>query len=84
MYFRIIFFLLFLVSSCQKRNEYAHIEVIGHGGMGLGNITSIFHDNSFESVDLALQFPGVDGVEVDVQMDPVSYTHLTLPTKRIV
>ena len=69
MYFRIIVFLLILISSCKKGNDYTHIEVIGHGGMGLGNITSIYHDNSFESVDLALQFPGVDGVEVDVQMD---------------
>ncbi len=69
MCFRAIIFLLFIVSSCHKRNDYTHIEVIGHGGMGLGSITSIYHDNSFESIDLALQFPGVNGVEVDVQMD---------------
>ncbi len=69
MCFRIIVFLSILVSSCKKGNDYTHIEVIGHGGMGLGNITSIYHDNSFESIDLALQFPGVNGVEVDVQMD---------------
>ena len=69
MCFRIIVFILIISSSCQKGNDYTHIKVIGHGGMGLGSITSIYHDNSFESVDLALQFPGVDGVEVDVQMD---------------
>ena len=69
MHFRFFVFLLLIVSSCRKENEYIHIQVIGHAGMGLGNITSIYHDNSFESVDLALQFPGINGVEVDVQMD---------------
>jgi len=61
-------FILFL-SSCQKRGDYDQILIIGHGGMGLDHLMSIYHDNTFESVELALEFSGVNGVEVDVQMD---------------
>ncbi len=70
MRFKIILFLAVLsVCACRKKENYSNIYIIGHGGMGLDNITSVYHDNSFESIDLALQFPGVNGVEVDVQMD---------------
>ena len=65
-----LFFLLsLLLFSCQKENQHTGIEVIGHGGMGLQMSNSIFHDNSLESVLLALNMPGSDGVEIDVQQD---------------
>ena len=57
------------MSSCIKKEDYNHIQLIGHGGMGLQHIMSVYHDNTFEAVELALQFPGMNGVEVDVQMD---------------
>lgn len=69
MRFKLFFFLIILMSSCNKKADYNHIQVIGHGGMGLVHMMSIYHDNSFEAVELALQFPGINGVEVDVQMD---------------
>ena len=69
MRFKRFLFVLIVIVSCTKKNDYGHIMVIGHGGMGLDQIMSIYHDNSFESIDLALQFPGINGCEVDVQMD---------------
>jgi len=65
------YFLVFILilCSCQKRGDYDQIQIIGHGGMGLGHLMAIYHDNTFESVELAMQFSGVNGVEVDVQMD---------------
>ena len=44
----------------------------GAGNIGRGFITPILQENGYEVV------------LVDVDSDPVSYTHLTLPTKRIV
>ena len=64
-----IFFFLFVLSSCQKRENYADIQVIGHAGMGLEMSNSIFHDNSLEAIELALKMPGSNGVEIDVQQD---------------
>ena len=60
--------ILFFI-SCHKQENYADVQIIGHGGMGLNHLMSIYHDNSFESIELAMQYIGVDGVEVDVQMD---------------
>ncbi len=69
MRFKVFLFAFLFITSCKKKSDYQHILVIGHGGMGLEQIMSIYHDNSYEAIDLALQFPGVNGAEVDVQMD---------------
>ena len=69
MNFKVIFFLVLTLISCSKNEDFDHIKVIGHGGMGVEHQMSIYHDNTLESVSLALQFPGLNGVEVDVQMD---------------
>jgi glycerophosphoryl diester phosphodiesterase len=61
----LIFLILF---SCEK-DSYHHILIFGHAGMGLSMQNSIYHDNSFEAVELCLSIPGSNGVEVDVQMD---------------
>lgn len=55
--------------SCQKGKKYVEIEVIGHAGMGLKMSNSIYHENSLESIELALSIAGSDGVEIDVQQD---------------
>ena len=60
---------ILFITSCHKQENYADIQIIGHGGMGLNHLMSIYHDNSFESIELVMQYTGVDGVEVDVQMD---------------
>ena len=55
-------------SACKKQSG-KNIIVIGHAGMGLSMKNSIYHDNSFQAVKLALSYQGSNGVEVDVQMD---------------
>lgn len=59
---------LILLSACQKKESYPNIEILGHGGNGLEIINSFYHDNSLESIELALLTDGCDGVEVDVRL----------------
>jgi glycerophosphoryl diester phosphodiesterase len=63
-----LFVLVLLFSACEKQNANGVI-IIGHAGLGLSMQNSIYHDNSFQAVKLALSYPGSNGVEVDVQMD---------------
>ncbi|MBI2259057.1 MAG: hypothetical protein HYU67_09170 [Flavobacteriia bacterium] len=70
------FFCLLLLLSCQKKNEYSSIKIIGHAGNGLENSASFYHDNSKESIELALSYEGCDGVEVDVQLSKNGTTWL--------
>ena len=67
--FRLLYFLLLLLLSCSKKEDFSEVQVIGHAGMGLKMPNSIFHDNSLEAIDLALSIPGSNGVEIDIQMD---------------
>jgi hypothetical protein len=67
--FRLLYFLLLLLLSCSKKEDFSEVQVIGHAGMGLEMPNSIFHDNSLEAIELALTIPGSNGVEIDVQMD---------------
>ena len=67
--FRLLYFLLLLMLSCSKKEDFSMVQVIGHAGMGLKMPNSIFHDNSLEAIDLALSIPGSNGVEIDIQMD---------------
>ena len=67
--FRLLFFLILLLLSCSKKEDFSEVQVIGHAGMGLKMPNSIFHDNSMEAINLALTIPGSNGVEIDVQMD---------------
>ena len=64
--FSIVFVLI--IGGCQKKDNYVFIEVIGHGGNGLDNLNTHYHDNSLESIQLALEIEGCDGVELDVQI----------------
>lgn len=61
-------FLLMSLLACRKDNGFQNISVIGHAGNGLDNFATFYHDNSFESIEMALKTPGCDGVEVDVQL----------------
>ena len=67
--FRLLYFLVLLLLSCSKKEDFSEVQVIGHAGMGLKMPNSIFHDNSLEAIELALTIPGSNGVEIDVQMD---------------
>ncbi|MES2589382.1 MAG: glycerophosphodiester phosphodiesterase family protein [Bacteroidota bacterium] len=67
MRFRIIF-LLFVIFSCSKKEKYEAIQLFGHAGNGLNISNSVYHDNSENSIKLALAQNGCDGVEVDVQL----------------
>ena len=66
---RIFFLLLILLFSCQKTQNYSKILVFGHAGMGLEMSNSIYHNNSIEAIELALNIPGSNGVEIDIQQD---------------
>ncbi|MDG1842535.1 MAG: glycerophosphodiester phosphodiesterase family protein [Crocinitomicaceae bacterium] len=63
-----VIFFLFLLISCSKKQDYSKVQLFGHAGMGLSIENSFYHDNSLESIELALSINGCDGVEVDVQM----------------
>lgn len=54
--------------TCKKQSD-SSVLVFGHAGMGLEMQNSIYHDNSFEAVELCLLMPNSNGVEVDIQMD---------------
>jgi glycerophosphoryl diester phosphodiesterase len=64
---KVVVVLVLILFACQKKKDYVSIRIAGHAGMGLENTNSIFHDNSFESIEMALAIDGCDGVEVDVQ-----------------
>ena len=64
----ILIFILMLFYSCNKKTDYHDVKLIGHAGMGISIQNSFYHDNSMESIDLALSMNGCDGVEVDVQI----------------
>lgn len=59
---------LLLFYGCKKQPDFSGVEVVGHAGMGLSMANSIYHDNSKEAIEFALQMIGSDGVEVDVQL----------------
>ncbi len=63
-----VLIILTLFSACNKKKDFLDIKILGHAGMGLSIQNSFYHDNSLESIDLALSMDGCDGVEVDVQM----------------
>lgn len=60
--------ILLLLSACKKKETYPNIEILGHGGNGLEIVNSFYHDNSLESIELALLTDGCDGVELDVRL----------------
>ena len=61
-------FILIVLIGCTKQPNFSSIEVVGHAGMGLSMGNSMYHDNSKEAIEFALQMRGCDGVEVDVQL----------------
>lgn len=61
-------FLIVVLAACDKEKIYNEVKIIGHAGNGLENMVTFFHDNSFESVHLALNTEGCNGVEVDVRL----------------
>lgn len=60
--------ILVLVSACKKKDTFGNIEILGHGGNGLEIVNSFYHDNSLESIELALLTDGCEGVELDVRL----------------
>ena len=60
--------ILMLFSACKKKDTFGNIEILGHGGNGLEIVNSLYHDNSLESIELALLTDGCDGVELDVRL----------------
>lgn len=67
MFYR-FFIITLVICSCSKEVDYSSIEIFGHGGNGVEISNSIYHDNTQESIDLALAQNGCDGVEIDIQL----------------
>lgn len=62
-------FCIFLVLfSCTKQKKLEAVRIFGHGGNGLQISNSVYHDNTQESIDLALAQNGCEGVEIDIQL----------------
>ncbi len=62
-----VLLILFIVFSCKKKHDYS-VDIIGHAGNGLSISNSIYHANSLQAIELALGTPGVEGVEIDLQL----------------
>lgn len=60
--------LIFILTSCQKKEGFESIKVLGHAGNGMDIPSNLYHDNSLEAIELALNTPGCDGVEIDVRI----------------
>ncbi len=56
-----------LISACSSKADFQSVSLMGHGGNGIDRTSSIYHDNTLESIELALGTPNCDGVELDVQ-----------------
>jgi len=67
----ILILLLVLSVSCSKddSSKYSATKIIGHGGSGFTSSTNPYPANSFLSVQKALESYGIDGVDVDIQLD---------------
>ena len=61
-------FLAIFLFACKKKEDFSDVKIISHAASGLDNQSAIFHDNSKEAVELALETAGCDGVELDVQL----------------
>ncbi len=57
-----------MLFSCKKATDDSLILVAGHAGMGLEFSGSVYHDNSKEAFQLALDIDGCDGIEMDVRL----------------
>ncbi len=54
--------------SCNKGEQIPNVPIISHAGEGIFNPARIFHENSLEALNYALQFEELYGVEMDIQM----------------
>lgn len=55
--------------ACKKGSDkFPATQLVGHAGSGLHSTTSPFHDNTKESVEYALSFEQIEGVEVDIRV----------------
>lgn len=68
MYYSRLLLLMLLVVACRKKtDQFPTVQVVGHGGNGLHNLSVPYHDNTYKAVSYALQFPEIQAIEVDVQ-----------------
>ena len=67
MIYKLLFLASIVLLSCKKK-EPTSIVLIGHAGMGLEFSGSVYHDNSKEAFQLALDMEGTDGIEMDIRM----------------
>ncbi len=65
----ILFFLFVLSCSKEESVDYSKTKIIGHGGAGFPSTINPYPTNSFISIQKAIEGYGIDGVDVDIQMD---------------
>ena len=87
-YYRLPFADTSKIKEYAKRVTQKYIAIIGIGGSSLGTfaIYDFLHRSNGYEKEL-LFFESTDPIDINSRIksiDPVSYTHLTLPTKRIV
>ena len=59
---------LLVLFGCSKVPN-STTKIFGHAATGLNISNAIYHDNSREAIDYAMNLPHCSGVEVDVRMD---------------
>lgn len=71
LYFSAYILLFLFVLSCSKEvsEDYSKTKIIGHGGAGFPSTVNPYPTNSFISIQKAIEGYGIDGVDVDIQMD---------------
>ncbi len=58
----------FILISCRKKqDQFPTVEVVGHAGNGLHNLSTPYHDNTKNAVVYAFGYAEINTVEVDVQ-----------------
>lgn len=66
MRFKYFFLFLLFFSSCKKEIQTT-TQIFGHAGNGLNSSTSVYNENTKESIELCIETPGTKGVEIDIQ-----------------
>lgn len=66
MRFKIFSIVLMLLVSCKKETQ-STTRIYGHAGFGLNSSTSVYNENTKESIQLCIETPGTEGVEIDIQ-----------------
>jgi glycerophosphoryl diester phosphodiesterase len=66
MRFNLLFIVFVILVSCKKETQTS-TKIYGHAGFGLNSSTSVYNENTKESIQLCIETVGTVGVEIDIQ-----------------